>query len=562
MIRLAALLHKKSLSSAEETEMKSLVEMAKAADLDLYHIKSTYADDDVEEEDEDEEDGVVTEEQLGAMITGAVEKAIASAKLDKDSLLREIRDSLGSKGASASAEIEQAISRHLEKQPKVNKAELIAEIKSSMPSVDDFGNRLAKEFAKLTRESRHQFPVAGGGNDYPCEFRGENITVGQKQLFNLCLRAMPENARTPGTKAPTDINDGISQEHLSHAARRGAEGVKSVRQMVKYGSKALTTTGVGSGAELIPSDLSSDLMMRLYLESPLATEMIASEVNMPTDPFSYPLVTSRVVFKKGSEAPGSNPTSSTPGTAALILSTSKLIGVAEYSYEANEDSIFAMLPMLQENMGAGAADSFESALINGDTTGTHQDSDIHAVTDHAAKCYKGFRKLAIAGSLTVDCSTGGLNLANFIAAKKLMGKYGIKPKDLLLLVGVNGYNDVVALDETLTFDKLGNAAAARINSGEATSLMSTRIVTSAQVREDLNANGVYDGSTTTKGSFLLIHRPSFLVGTRRGFTVEVDVDKFRQINSVIASFRRDFKPHETPSANLPMVVMGRNYTAA
>ncbi len=97
--------------------------------------------------------------------------------------------------------------------------------------------------------------------------------------------------------------------------------------------------------------------------------------------------------------------------------------------------------------------------------------------------------------------------------------------------------------------------------GTADSIFGIRIVTSSQIREDLNASGVYDGTTVTKGSLLLVHKPSWLVGSRRGFTVEVETFKKRQINSVIASFRRAFTPKETPSVALPSVVLGYNYNS-
>lgn len=129
------------------------------------------------------------------------------------------------------------------------------------------------------------------------------------------------------------------------------------------------------------------------------------------------------------------------------------------------------------------------------------------------------------------------------------------------MVGPQGYNDLVALDETLTYEKVGNPAAARILTGETASIFGIRIVVSSQIREDLNASGVYDGITETKGSCLLIHRPSFIMGVKRGFTLEVDVNKKRQINELIASFRRDFVPKETPSAGVPSVILGYNFAS-
>ena len=161
--------------------------------------------------------------------------------------------------------------------------------------------------------------------------------------------------------------------------------------------------------------------------------------------------------------------------------------------------------------------------------------------------------------LIVLFATGGISTDNLLSLKKDMKKFGLRPQDVLIIAGVNGYNDLLALDETLTADLTGNPATARVLSGLAPTILGSRIVTSSRVREDLNADGAYDGTTTTKGSIFMVHRPSWIMGVKRGFTVEIDRDVQKQVNIVVASFRRDFKPMETPSASLPYVVMGRNY---
>ena len=49
---------------------------------------------------------------------------------------------------------------------------------------------------------------------------------------------------------------------------------------------------------------------------------------------------------------------------------------------------------------------------------------------------------------------------------------------------------------------------------------------------------------------ILGHKPSFVVGVRRDFTVETDRDITTQSNKVVASFRRDFQPLETPGEDI------------
>jgi HK97 family phage major capsid protein len=511
-----------------------------------------------------------TDDELATLISGAVEKALKEANIDQAEVTKAIKDAIKSHGGEAltAEKVEEIVKSHLGGAAIDQKA-LVDSIKASIPQDAMTSKDLAKaldEFAKSIRQPSRMVFDDPYARDFPIEHRSGNLSVSEKQLLNICLAHVSDEKKSEmkekGIKVPTKMNDGISDEQLARAKHLGEVHQKRARHQSIYGGKGLTTGSAGSGFELIPSDLSGELMTRLYLESQLAAEFVSSEVDMPTNPFMFPLTTTRTNFYTGSEAPGSDPTQSTPGTDDITLNATKLIGLSEYSYEADEDSIIAVLPMLLENMSSGAADALEGAIINGDITATHQDSDIHAVAGHHAKLFRGLRKHCIAGVSRL-ITTGGLSAANIAAMRKQMGKYGIRPRDLMLVVGPAGYNKIVTLDETLTFEKVGNTAAARILTGEAASIYGIRIVVSSQVREDLNATGVYDGTTTTNGSALLVHRPSWLQGVRRGFTVEVDVDKKRQINSVIASFRRAFvcKEPTAPTVAIPTAVLAYGYVA-
>lgn len=572
-LRLALLHGKSDRSEDEQKELDALIAKAKKAKENVEDIAKDFAPDPEDGEGaddgdpEDDEDTKTTSEELTNLITKAVEKAVPQGSgVDTEKLIKEIKDAAGEKSLKME-DVENALKKHVGG-TAIDKDALLKDIKDMIPAQGLTEDGLVKaldKFAATIKQSAKMEFDAGFGDEFPIEHRNGNLSVGQKQLLNICLANVSDEKKSEvkaaGGTVPTSMNDGITDEQLKTAKSKGEAAIKRARHAVIYGGKALTTSGTGSGEELVPTDLSSDLQKRMYLESQLASELLASEIDMPTNPFKFPMTTTRTNFYVGSEAPGSDPTESTPGTAEITLDAKKLIGMSQYSYESDEDSIIAILPMLTENLAAGAADAFEGAVINGDVSGTHQDSDINAVSGHHAKLFAGLRKLALAGSLTTDLSTGGISAANIVTMRKQLLRWGIRPRDLMLVVGPQGYNDLVALDETLTFEKVGSQAAARILTGEAASIFGIRIVISSQVREDLSATGVYDGSVTSKGSILLVHRPSWIVGSKRGFTVEVDVDKKRQINYVIASFRRDMVPKETPSAALPSVVLGYNYDA-
>lgn len=573
---LAALLATTDLTDSQKSQLTDLTAQAKS-DAGMNEVTKELVDGVIESHKNESDDFEVksptetTEKELATLITGAVEKALRGSGIDDvkitSAIEKAIKEGVQAKGSEAITPdaIEAIVKEHAGGQG-IDKEALVNEVKSAIPTdllrAADL-EKILDRFSKSVRTpSKATFPTDNAyTRDFPIEHRHGNLTVGQKQLLNTCMQHISDEKkdemREKGIEIPKTQNDGISPAQLKQARERGEYAVKMARQRATYG-KAITTGGSGSGADLIPTDLSGELMQRMYLESQLANELVSQEIDMPTSPFEFPLRTTRTTFYKGSEAPGSDPTESTPGTDLITLNAKKLIGYSEYSYEADEDSIVAVLPMLLDNMAQGAADALEDALINGDTAAT-QDSDASA--GDASTLFNGLRKLAIAGSLSKDLSTGGVSASNVASMRKMLKRWGVRPADLMIIVGPQGYNDFVSLEETLTFEKVGNQAAARILTGEAGSLYGIRLVVSSQIREDLNASGVYDATTTTKGSFLLVHRPSWLLGVKRQMTVEVDVNKKRQINEVIASFRRDFVPKETPSLTLPSVVLGYNYDA-
>jgi len=562
--RLALLLSKATRTAAEETEFKALEARALAENLVLDDaFKKAFGE-------SAEEATQLSDEQIKTLIAGALSAELEGKGLTADKLVTAIKTALTpAEGKVVTKEDVEAAVKGLVKDTAIDTAAIVDAVIKALPKPGAGLNRAdldaaLENFVKVHARdgSKHLFPENGpGANHYPIEHRKGNLSVGQKQMLNLIMGkcGSDEHFIQTNTKRPVGMNDGISEKLLETTRRAGEQRVKSLRDSILYGGKALTSTGVGTGDELVPTDLASDLQMRMYLESQLAAALIASEIDMPTNPFKLPLKTTRTAFYKGSENPGANPTASQPGTADITLDAKKLIGVAEFSYEIDEDSIIAILPMLQEDMAQGAAFSFENAVINGDTTATHQDSDIHAVTNHHAKLFKGLRKLAIAGAMNTSLATGGISTANIAALRKKMGKWSIKPSDLMIVAGPMGYNKLVMLDETLTVEKVGGQA--RILSGVAASLLGMPIIVSEAVREDLNASGVFDNTTTTKGSIFIVHRPSWLVGVKRGFMVEVDRDIRQQINFITASFRRDFVPKETVSATMPLVSLGYNYDA-
>jgi len=530
LLRLQLLLGKKALTEPETTELATLSAEAKSAKVKLDTKSIQTALDGAE----DDTEGEMTEDEVKQTVTKAVTEALASHK------------------SASTEDLEEHVTKAL---AKANVTE--DKIRSIMGDV-------LKENQKSV--SKMEFPTNSGGIvDFPIEARGGNLSIAQKQLLNVCLMKVSEDALLEtGTKRPSSINDGIS-DTLQRRTKAASDTV--LANLKRHGVKALTTTNNngGSGAELVYTDLSTDLQQRLYLKSELAQVMQTREVAMPTDPFKLPIKTVRTAFAPGSESP--TPASlaayfqkGSPTLGNITLDAKKMIGIASYSYESTEDSVIAILGMLQADLGDGAAASYERSVLSGDTGGTHMDTGpAYGATD-VESLYDGIRKAGIAGGVTnIGAAIGR---ANFMALRGSMGKYGTNPNDLVIIVSPAGYIALQTVEEQFRADARGGAAA-NIGTGIISSFNGIRVIVSEHVPAGVTVGGIDTGNdvsgTNDMDSMIITNLTQWLVGTRRGFSVEVTSDPLVQTNYVVASFRRAVAQKEAASAAIPHTVMGTNF---
>ncbi len=393
------------------------------------------------------------------------------------------------------------------------------------------------------RDPQDAGKAASGGHriETPTSWCKGNLPLHGKQLLN----------RLTGK----DINHGVDEATLERGIKLGEAMLDR-----RMGQKAMTSTGSGTGDELVPTDLSSELQRRLYLASNLVSFLAPREVNMPTNPYEYPLTTTRPTFYLEATE-NTAKTASDVGTGKPTLTAKTMGAKVLVSYELDEDSLIPVLPMIQQSLGDAAADAMEDAIMNGDSTATHMDTDTEAVAKHVARAWKGLRRLSIGVTgLDVDISSGGLSIANIAKTLKAMGKYAIKTDDVAIIVGVKTWNGLLGMTDLLTVDKAGQRATL-FNGAVIPTLFGCPVIVSARCREDVTTTGVNGASGNTLATFTTFHRPSFLLGRRRDFTVETDRDISVQQTVIVASFRKAFTPMETPSATLSMVATARNYTA-
>ena len=311
--------------------------------------------------------------------------------------------------------------------------------------------------------------------------------------------------------------------------------------------KALSTTGTGTGLEWIPTEYSADLIDEVRLNTLVAGLFRVIPMSVG-DTLKLPTSTSRPVAYIAEQADTDEPgslLSSDLGTDQITLTPVTFAVRVNLSYEFVEDSIIPALPLVREKIVLGLADGLENATINGDTAAAHQDTGLAAwfaanPADVRKAAWDGLRKLTVsAAQIDANPSSEAFTTANHRAVRKAMGRYGMRPDELAWITSINGYIRMLSLTEVITMDVIGTRAT--ILTGQMASFDGSPVVVSEFVRNDLNASGIYDGTTTSKTQTLCVHRPSFVYGEKRSVTVEMESRPSQQRHIMVSTLRRDFK---------------------
>lgn len=324
--------------------------------------------------------------------------------------------------------------------------------------------------------------------------------------------------------------------------------------------KALDTATDGSGADYIPegfsdqfiADVQAALMLpKAFRSIPMATEKLTLPVT-PTTPTAY------LVGENTTRATEITPSS--PGTRNMQLSAVKLAVRMIESFEYEQAAWPIALQLIRESIVQGVAEGIEDAILNGDTAASHMDADVTSSGDRR-KAFIGLRAKAVTDIASgIDIATFNADTLNSIP--KTMGKYGVDFRKLIWVVGTSGWNQLRMLRDAkdnpavLTVDKYGPGAT--ILSGEVGKLLGSPVVYSQFMREDLNASGVYDGTTQTKTAILCVWAPAWVLGDRQSVTLETQRFISSQNSDVVAVWRGDFQ-HALSTAHT--TVMGYNLTS-
>jgi hypothetical protein len=197
----------------------------------------------------------------------------------------------------------------------------------------------------------------------------------------------------------------------------------------------------------------------------------------------------------------------------VILKAVRLVSTTFMDNNVDEEVLVNLMPMLVEGVARAHARAVDAAILNA-VTGT-----------------EGFNGLEfLAGSNKVDVlnATSAADVvvtaAEFLAARKLMGKYGMNPSDLVYIVSQARYYDLIADVAFADITDVGSDIATKIT-GSVGAIYGTPVIVSDAVETEAN--------TASVGYAVNVR--NFVIPRLRGVSVEQDYEVLKQRNIIVAS---------------------------
>ena len=207
------------------------------------------------------------------------------------------------------------------------------------------------------------------------------------------------------------------------------------------------------------------------------------------------------------------------------LSTYKMVSKSYIANEVEEDAIIPVLPYIRDAMVRSHARAIEQSILLGGYSGS-----IFASTGYLGLC-----KLATDDSKTEDFGAGLVSPGDQVTAAKLlnmrqkMGKYGRNPNDLVFIVSLDAYYDLLDDTEYDDVNLVGQGIATKVT-GQVGSIYATPVIVCDE----------FGSRSNGQPAAVAVNVRNFVIPVLRGVTVEQDYDVENQRRVLVATQRRGF----------------------
>jgi HK97 family phage major capsid protein len=306
--------------------------------------------------------------------------------------------------------------------------------------------------------------------------------------------------------------------------------------------KALTAAAAGSGLEWVPTFATSELWRDFHLAATIAPQF--RRYDMPTNPYTLPVESADVTFRYVSTE-NVAVTASQPTTAAATLTARKIQAEVDFSGEVTEDSIVPVIPNLRFDLVRRGGQTIDDLVVNGDTntaaSGNVANDDGAPAAGSYFLAFNGLRKFwNVTNSAQETNMAAAPTTALLNNIRKLLGRYGARPSDLILLTGPATYYALQVIAEVITLEKYGPNAT--VLTGELARWFNIPILLN-ETTDKVASNGrtaVVTPANNTTGWAGIVNTTMWKTGFRRDLQIESYRDIQKDQNILVASFRMAF----------------------
>ena len=318
----------------------------------------------------------------------------------------------------------------------------------------------------------------------------------------------------------------------------------------------LTRTGIDKvlrlgnvATDFVPHGWSMELLAYYY--AALQVGSIFDTFPMPYSPFTYPIIGEPEVYYRP-EPTASNRgndnneiVADDPDTGQITFTARKITARIDLYDDLVEDAVDMMLDdLMRVHIPMAMKRGVESALINGDRRGTHQDNNVTATND-VRKAWQGVRRDALERSATfnVGANNGTFDFGDFSRLLEEGSYYFDRPEDCCWLLPTVLSHRIKRFDELETLDKYTMPTNYH---GHVGYILGMPVFTSAEYPMNLDETGVVsdtDADNVHTGFSAINHR-LYRVGERRIESVGWHYDPLTQYYYLVSDCRKDFQPKE------------------
>lgn len=399
--------------------------------------------------------------------------------------------------------------------------------------------RLMADFEKKLKESGENFEKTFAEMKEALEAKSEELMKMRESKRNFSDRGGDSNDWQQ--KFLPDLNDAFL---LARVTGKGYETNFAKQLAEKVNTHSTVTVPSVAWETAVSNNIERDIENELII-TPLFREinMTAANMTIPIMPDAgYAEITANTTAS-GTQPNGNMDRRGAPYGAPyegitlseISLNTIKMISLAFLGNETEEDAVIPILPLIRESMIRSHVRGVENMILAGnDPDGVYTSGAKNGLIAYARTNGR---------MVTTAANNTPLTAGALFGLRRVMGKYGVVPGDIVYIVSQQAYFELVEDAEFQDADLVGNQATKL--TGEIGSVYGSRVLMS----DEFAAPGA--------GRFhaLAVNRRNFVVPRLRGLTVESDYEVREQRRVLVTSQRLGFN-EIIPNA---MSVVGLRY---